>query len=403
MKPLLILLMCLLALGLIACGDSGEDASAIRGVADSEIRLGGAHDLSGVFAAVSNPALNGANLYFDEVNEAGGVHGRKIRYIVEDHGYQVPRATQAANKLVTRDEIFGMLMTLGTPHNLAAFPIMDRHDVPSLFPLTPARPMLETGDFSRRFSVSASYYHNVRNAIEWLVEQKGLERLCVMYIPSDFGEEIHHAARDAAADDERLTLISATSHRPDESGFSGTLSRKRSNNCELLVLGLAVRATVAVASGVRDMNWDGVELLASTAAFHSAVSGAPGGATEGMWAASAGPDIQTLRDEPESAAFIEAYRAAYGNDPDAMAQLGYSVAYALVRALESVGRELTVDSLVEALESLDYIDPVSGVHVRMGPDDHILLGDTWITRVSGGVWETQAVLEQETVSEASSH
>jgi len=393
MKLSSMLLLILLVLSLTGCGDR-DDVSAVRGVTDTEIRLGGAHDLSGVFAAVSNPALRGANLYLDEVNEAGGVHGRQIRYIVEDHGYQVPRATQAANKLVTRDEIFAMLMTLGTPHNLASFPIMDRHDVPSLFPLTPARPILETGEFSRRFSISASYYHNVRNAIEWLVEEKGLERLCVMYIPSDFGEEIHQATREAAEDNERLTLISATSHRPDETGFSGTLSRKRSNNCELLVLGLAVRATVAVASGVRDMDWDGVELLASTAAFHSAVSRAPGGATEGMWAASAGPDIQTLRDEPDSAAFIEAYRNAHGQDPDAMAQLGYSVAYALVRALEIAGRELTVDSLVEALESLDYIDPVSGVHVRMGPDDHILLGDTWITRVRDGVWETQTVIEQ---------
>ncbi len=392
MKQFSMGLMALLALVLVGCG-AVDDAERVRGVTESEIRFGGAHDLSGVFAAVSNPALNGANLRFREVNDAGGVHGRRIRYIVEDHGYQVPRAAQAANKLVTRDEVFGKLLTLGTPHNLAAFPIMDRHDVPSLFPLTPARPILETGDFSRRFSLSQSYYHNVGNAIDWLLEREEIERICVMYIPSDFGEEIHEAVRDAAQRHADLELVSATSHRPDETNFAGTLSRKRSSHCQLLVIGLAVRATVAVASGVRDMNWDGVELLASTAAFHAAVSSAPGGATEGMWAASAGPDIQTLRDRSESVAFIEAYRAAYGSEPDAMAQTGYSIAHALVKALELAGPELSVDGLVAALESLDYIDPVSGVHVRMGPDDHILLGDTWVTRVNSGVWETKAVIE----------
>ncbi len=391
------LLAAALALSLAGCGgsgDGGDGTGTVRGVTDTEIRFGGAHDLSGVFAAVSNPALRGANLHFEQVNEAGGVHGRRIRYIVEDHGYQVPRAIQAVNKLVLRDEIFGMLLTLGTPHNLAAFPIMDRHDVPSLFPLTPARPMLETGDFSRRFSLSLSYFHNVLNAIGWLAERDGLARLCVMYIPSDFGEEIHQAVRAAAERDPGLSLVSATSHRPDETNFAGTLARKRDANCDLLVIGLAVRATVAVASGVRDMNWEGVELLASTAAFHAAVSSAPGGVTEGLWAASAGPDIQTLRDRPEAAAFIEAFRRAHGQDPDAMAQTGYSIAYALVRALEIAGRELTVDGLVAALESLDYIDPVTGIHVRMGPDRHILLGDTWVTRVQAGVWETMAVLEQ---------
>lgn len=385
------------AMALVACG--GNDAEQpvgtpddVRGVADDEILLGGAHDLSGVFAAVSNPAVRGANLYFDAVNAEGGVHGRRIRYIVEDHGYQVPRAAQAANKLVVRDQVFGMLLSLGTPQNLAAFPIMDRHDVPSLFPLTPARPMLETGEFSRRFSISASYYHNVLNGTRWLVEQRGPRRLCVMYIPSDFGEEIHHAVRDAAEQDPRLEMISATSHRPDESNFAGTLARKRAAGCELLALGLAVRATVAVASAVRDMNWEGVELLASTAAFHSAVSAAPGGATEGMWAASAGPDLRAMRDRPEVAAFVGAFEAAYGQEPDAMAQLGYSVAHAIVRALRQAGRDLTVDGLTAALESLDYIDPVSGVHVRMSSNNHILMGDTWIVQARGGVWETEAVL-----------
>ncbi len=396
-----ILMICLMTLGLSACGSDGNGGAATdtRGVSDDEIVFGGAHDLSGVFASVSNPALRGANLRFDEVNEAGGVHGRRIRYITEDHGYQVPRATQAANKLVQRDEIFGMLLTLGTPHNLAAFPIMDRHDVPSLFPLTPARAILETGDFSRRFSLSASYYDNVGNALDWLVERTGIERLCVLYIPSDFGEEIHQAARDAADRHEGLELVSATSHRPDETNFSGTLSRKRAAGCQMLTLGLAVRATVAVASGIADMDWEGVELLASTAAFHAAVSSASGGVTEGMWAASAGPDIRTLTERPDSVAFIEAYREAYGQDPDAMAQTGYSIAHALVKGLEAAGPELTVDTLVSALETLDYIDPVSGIDIRMGPDDHILLGDTWITRVRDGVWETEAVIEQTIAAE----
>jgi branched-chain amino acid transport system substrate-binding protein len=381
-----------LLLMLSACGDRDDDA--VRGVTDNEIRLGGVHDLSGVFASVSNPALRGANLYFDQVNEAGGVHGRKIRYIVEDHGYQVPRATQAANKLVQRDEIFAMLMTLGTPHNLAAFPIMDRHDVPSLFPLTPARPMLQQGEFSRRFSINRSYYDSILTVIRWLAEQEPMTRLCVMYIPSDFGEEIHEAVRDAAAESDRLELVSATSHRPDESSFDGTLSRKRSAGCELLVLGLAVRATVATATGIRDMRWDGVELLASTAAFHAAVSAAPGGATEGMWVGSAGPDLRTMRDEPATAEFIAAYSQTYGSDPDAMAQIGYGIAMAVVKGLEAAGRDLTVDSLVAALESLDYTDPVSGVRVRMSPDDHIAFGDIYVSRVRDGVWETVKVIEQ---------
>ena len=51
---------------------------------------------------------------FEELNAEGGVYGRKIRFIVEDTQYQIPRAIQAANKLIHRDNIFAMLLALGT-------------------------------------------------------------------------------------------------------------------------------------------------------------------------------------------------------------------------------------------------------------------------------------------------
>jgi hypothetical protein len=79
---------------------------------------------------------------FRQVNANGGVHGRQIRYIVEDHGYQLPRATQAYNKLIERDQVFAMLLNLGTPHNLAHYPLMERREVPNINPLTAARAIL---------------------------------------------------------------------------------------------------------------------------------------------------------------------------------------------------------------------------------------------------------------------
>ena len=90
-----------------------------QGVTDDEIVIGSVNDLSGIFAAVGVPAVKGANVVFDRVNAEGGVHGRTIRYVVEDNGYQMPRAMQGYNKLLNRDKVFAMLQSLGTPMNLA--------------------------------------------------------------------------------------------------------------------------------------------------------------------------------------------------------------------------------------------------------------------------------------------
>ena len=70
------------AMALVGCSDNNnkEDdkaaAESVRGVTDTEIRIGGMHDLSGVFAAFSSPAVQVANDMFEDVNEQGGIHGR---------------------------------------------------------------------------------------------------------------------------------------------------------------------------------------------------------------------------------------------------------------------------------------------------------------------------------------
>ncbi|WP_372887416.1 ABC transporter substrate-binding protein, partial [Shimia sp.] len=123
-----------LAAGLTAAATMAS--AEAQGVSDSEVLIGSVNDLSGVFAAVGVPATKGANLYFDKVNAAGGVHGRTIRFITEDHGYQMPRAMQGYNKLLNRDKVFAMMQSLGTPMNMAGFKLLDPKGIPNVAPLT---------------------------------------------------------------------------------------------------------------------------------------------------------------------------------------------------------------------------------------------------------------------------
>src|SRR3954469_24642989 len=87
-----------------------------RGVSESEIIIGTTIDLSGVTAVQGTNAANAIRMAFDAVNARGGIHGRKIRWILEDNQYIVPKAVQAANKLLNRDNIFFLIGSGGTPH-----------------------------------------------------------------------------------------------------------------------------------------------------------------------------------------------------------------------------------------------------------------------------------------------
>src|ERR1700709_1870961 len=97
-------------------------ADTVRGVTDTEIVIGTITDLSGVTAVQGVNNSDALRMVFDEANAKGGIHGRKIKYIVEDNQYTVPRAVQAMNKLLNNDNIFMALSDGGTPMNDANMP-----------------------------------------------------------------------------------------------------------------------------------------------------------------------------------------------------------------------------------------------------------------------------------------
>jgi branched-chain amino acid transport system substrate-binding protein len=98
-------------------------ASAQQGVSKTEITLGSIQDLSGPIAGFGKQARLGMMLRVDEINEQGGINGRKIKLIVEDSAYDPKKAVLAAQKLVNQDKIFMMVGHIGTAQNLAAMPV----------------------------------------------------------------------------------------------------------------------------------------------------------------------------------------------------------------------------------------------------------------------------------------
>ena len=151
-------------------------AQAEQGVTDTEVLVGSNNDLSGPFAAFGAPATKAAQMVFDEVNAAGGVHGRQIRFVVEDHGYQMPKAIAGMNKLINGDKVFAMLLSLGTPMNIAAFKLQDAKNIPNVSPLSAARQMIEP--FSPlHYGGTASYFSQIKAGVEYLAAESCLDNV----------------------------------------------------------------------------------------------------------------------------------------------------------------------------------------------------------------------------------
>src|SRR6201996_5815320 len=100
-------------------------AAAEPGVSDTEIVLGGDHPFSGPASAYGNIG-KGIGVYFDYVNDHGGVYGRKIKWIDLDDGYNPPQAVQVVHQLVEQDHAFAIFDSLGTEANTRFGPISNQ-------------------------------------------------------------------------------------------------------------------------------------------------------------------------------------------------------------------------------------------------------------------------------------
>lgn len=359
------------------------------GTSETEIRIGGSHDLSGIFAPFSVPAVKAVQLYFDEVNANGGVHGRQLKYIVEDHGYQVPRAVQAANKLINRDDVFAMLLNLGTPHNLAMFKLMEPAGIPNVSPLTSARQMIDP-PAPWKFAGLASYYDGVKATLNYLVEEQGAESFCTMILPTDFGKEIEAAVEDLS-EERGIKIAAQTTHKPDETDFTGALSKVRDSGCDTVGMALGISQVINAISTARKLGMDDLRFVLSSAGFHTVVVKglAQQGVTSGVYAGSGWQDLEARVNEPAVAEWVAKWKAATGEDlPGTGALLGRMAAEIMVRALEAAGPDLTREGFIAAMETLDFTDEIGGGTVHMEPGDHVGINEIFVSEIENGSWKT---------------
>jgi branched-chain amino acid transport system substrate-binding protein len=324
-----------------------------QGVTKNEIVLGMHTDLSGVAASFGVPVSNVARLRVEQINAAGGIHGRKLRLVIEDNGYQVPRAVQAANKLINSDKVFAIIGAAGTPMNNAALPAQLKSGVPNLFPVSWARAMAEPLH-PLKFVLYASYPDQIRGAVKWFVETRGKKRICSMYQDTDFGREIHGGAL-AQVRLMGLELAASSSHRPTDTDFTVAINRLREAKCDLVTMGSIVRDTIIAYTTARKIGWNDV------------------------------PNEKTVT--PQAAAFMKTYRERYNTEPTIQVGLGYMAMELTLEALRKAGPNLTTKSLVSALEGIrNFPDAFGGPPHGFSAEQHFSSRESVLYQVKGRQW-----------------
>ena len=179
-------------------------AAAQQGVTKTEITIGTIQDMSGPLASFGKQARFGMQLRIDELNEQGGVHGRKIKLLLEDSGYDPKKAVLGAQKLVNQDKIFIMAGHVGTAHNNAAFPVQVDKNIINFLPISSARDMYEP--FHKlKYSFGVPYSDQMRMAVPKLAKEKNAKRVCTVYQDDDYGLEVQQGTEASGTRSTHMT------------------------------------------------------------------------------------------------------------------------------------------------------------------------------------------------------
>lgn len=338
-----------LALASLALLAAGAAHAQSQGVSKTEITIGTIQDLSGPIAAFGKQSRNGMQLRVDEINEQGGIAGRKLKLLVEDAAYDPKRAVLAAQKLVNQDKIFLMAGHIGTAHNNAAMPVQFEKNVINFLPITAAREMYEP--FHKlKYSFAATYFDQIRLALPKLVKDKGAKKVCTMYQDDEFGLEVMRGA-EAALKTMSMELVEKTSYKRGATDFSSQIAKMKAGGCDLVVMGTIIRETIGGIAEARKTGFNPI-FLGSSAAYTDLIHKLGGKPMDGFYATMTA--VHPYLDEASQPLrfWANKYKTKFSEDPTVFSVYGYLIVDVFAKAAQKAGTNLTTETFIKAMDTM---------------------------------------------------
>jgi ABC-type branched-subunit amino acid transport system substrate-binding protein len=356
----------------------------VQGVTATEIAIGTHLDLSGPVAPAMPTLRNGTQMRFDEANERGGVHGRKLRLIVEDNAYQPAQAVRAMQKLARNDNVFAVINAFGTGTNLAAVKTAAEAKVLYLAPWGASAVIQATAKSPLVFTTVPNYDNATAVGLSWAIKHLGAKKVAAIYQGDAFGELLLRGYKQALAA-HGLTSVAEASYKPGDLDFSSQVARVRNAGADLIMLATVTRETVGVMNEIRKIGWKEVKVLASVPGTTNIVLRLGKEATEGLYG-TANWRFHYADSAPAPVkAWIESYKKRFNVDPDENSMMAYTYADWFVKGLEAAGRDLTTEKFVAALQRTPHED-IFGNPKASFKNNHIDPETVQIMQVKSGRW-----------------
>ncbi len=363
------------------------------GVTDAEIRLGQTMPYSGPASAYG---LQGVvqQAFFKEINDMGGVNGRKIRLISLDDGYSPPKAVEQTRKLVESEDVLAIYGSLGTPSNTATQKYLNSKKIPQILISSGASKWNDPS----RFPWTTPFFplYDVEGEIygRYVVENMPNAKIAILSQNDDSGRDYVKGFRKGLGDKAR-DIVGEATYEVTDATVDSQIVKLKASGADMFFLMATPKFAAQAIRKKHELDWKATTIASSVAASIGSVFKPAGfDASQGVITASfmKTPGDPQYNDSPDMKAYVAFLKRNNMEQHflDANAVLAFLSASVMTRAIEKAGDDLTRENLLKQVTSLKMTDApllLEGVVVETRPDNYSAFNTLRLQRFKGEGYE----------------
>ncbi len=342
------------------------------------IKLGGVFPLTGDVPALGAAMQNGAKLALKEINDGGGVLGKKLDLVIEDDQNQAATAPNAITKLITQDKVSAVVGTYASKCSIPMAAIAKDSKVVMITPgSTNEKVTTEGGDYVFR----ACFIDPLQGQVgaKFAAENLKAKKVAMLYdIGNDYCVGI---SKEFKKNFESLggSIAYEKTYNAGESDFKAFLTEIKELNVDVLYLPDNYSTVGLIAKQAREIGMK-APLLGSDSWSDPGLVKVGGDAIEGAYFTD---HLSIKSDNAAIKKFVENYKKEYNSDPSAFSVLSYDSVYIVAEAIKKAG---SADSAA-IKDAMAKLDADCGTTHYKFDDKHNPIKSVVINKVSKGQFE----------------
>lgn len=370
-----------IALGVFALSAtlSAQDAP---GVTATSIQLGQSCALNGPAAGLGKGMNLGLQVYFDQVNAAGGIDGRTIDLKAINDGYEPDKTSFVTRTLIEKVNAFALIGEVGTPTSKVAVPIAEEHGVPFLAPFTGAE-FLRNPYKPWVVNVRASYYQEMERHMQYMVDELGFERIACFYQNDGYGKA-GLAGVELALERRGMQLVSTGTYERNTVAITTGLQQVGSGQPQGIVMVGAYKPCAAFIKAAK------ADPATKDAVFGNLSFVGTNNLLAELGPASEGCVVTQVVPFPwdTSVGIVAEYheamnKAGKSSEIGFISLEGYMGAKLFCMTLDAMDGNISREGFIETIHSIGSFD-LGGITLEFGPEDHQGMEQVYMTIFTGG-------------------